>query len=86
MPLRTWLAFLAFVAIWSLACNGLLELAPKHPILIFILWLVVFLGGTGYIATGRKGDGVALLAFTVGPILILAAIGSALLLIMHWIS
>jgi hypothetical protein len=72
--------------VWSIVCRGFLELTPERPIPIFILWLVVFLAGTGYIATGRKGDGVALLAFTVGPIIILAAIGSAALLVLHWIS
>jgi hypothetical protein len=85
--LRSWLAFIAFVIVaWSLACRALLELAPEHPVPVFIVWWLGFLFGTGYTVTGKTSGGIVLLVYTVGPLAILTVAGSALLLVLHWIS
>lgn len=45
------LAFITFAAGWSFICGLLLGTA--HPIAVFIVWIVGFVWGVGYIAAGK---------------------------------
>lgn len=45
-------AFISFVAGWSFACGLLLD-TSIHPIAVFIVWVVGFVWGVGYIIAGK---------------------------------
>ena len=51
-PLNQTVAFISFVAGWSFACSLLLN-SSIHPIAVFIVWIVGFVWGVGYIVAGK---------------------------------
>lgn len=55
--------FLAFTMIWSSAAGVMIGLV--HPAAIFLVWIVGFLWGTGYIIGGTR-DGDALVSYVGG--------------------
>ena len=44
-------AFISFVAGWSFVCS--LCLGAIHPVAVFLVWLIGFVWGVGYIAAGK---------------------------------
>lgn len=63
-PLKDWLAFVLFTICWALIGRALLFL-PIHPVAIAIVWLIGFVWGAGYIASG-KADADRLLNVWLG--------------------
>ncbi|PAQ00899.1 hypothetical protein LRP31_25420 [Mesorhizobium mediterraneum] len=45
-------AFISFAAGWSFACSLLLN-SSIHPLAVFIVWIVGFVWGVGYIIAGK---------------------------------
>jgi len=48
-----WLRFLIFAVLSALVARFFLETRLVHPAAIFVVWLVAFVWGAGYIAGGK---------------------------------
>lgn len=76
---RQLLAFVVFICVWSLLGSAALGM-PVHPVAVFIPWLVGFVWGVGYVASGPLDADLLLkrwLQMTVG----LVAIGGVISLL-----
>jgi hypothetical protein len=51
-PLNQTVAFILFAAGWSFACSLLLN-SSIHPVAVFIVWIIGFVWGVGYIIAGK---------------------------------
>lgn len=45
-------AFISFASVWSFACSLLLN-SSIHPVAVFIVWIIGFVWGVGYIIAGK---------------------------------
>ncbi|RWL14892.1 MAG: hypothetical protein EOR57_31595 [Mesorhizobium sp.] len=68
---RQFVYFIAFAVLWS-ALAGLLMKTALDPLAIFMVWIVGFVWGVGYIASGKRSADILLKTW-------LGTIGAAIL-------
>lgn len=52
--MREFLTFIVFVLAWTAAAGLLLDADLVHPLAIFAVWIVGFVWGVSYIASGKS--------------------------------
>ncbi|TGQ11234.1 hypothetical protein EN858_15035 [Mesorhizobium sp. M4B.F.Ca.ET.215.01.1.1] len=77
--MNQFVAFISFAVAWSLAAS--LLIGSVNPAVLFAVWLLGFLWGTGYIAAGLREADLLLKRWLqmMAGVAVLAVIGAGLL-------